>query len=129
MPNCDIKYYYRYFEQAENESVVAEILQQNSEWTVKEPHRFISWERRGLQCEGLSYEAAQCLIRCSPDDGANGFFVALFCRRLAVTQLDSSGGEGNCALVPINLHEIRRIKRKFSFHAPQWKPISKRLKY
>ena len=58
--------------------MVFEILQQKQEWEVVEPVRFSSWTRRGLSTEGLSSTDTNALIRCTPADGANGFFVALF---------------------------------------------------
>lgn len=66
----------------ENESVVAEALHHSrgSGWGLSAPQRFRDWERRGLRCDGLTEEESRCLIRCLPEDGMNGFFVALFQR-------------------------------------------------
>ena len=66
----------------ENESVVAEALQRNrkNRWTLVAPKRFDNWKRRGVRHSGLSDAETQCLIRCLPEDGMNGFFVALFRR-------------------------------------------------
>jgi len=63
-------------------------------WRVASPTRLAQWSRRGLPLdagevkiaggdspkEGCSLTAAQstALIRCSPEDGTNGFFVSLF---------------------------------------------------
>ena len=55
-------------------------------WELKRPLRFHDWHRRGeaatvtngVASHSLSDEELQCLIRCSPDDDLNGFFVALY---------------------------------------------------
>eukprot|EP01038_Epipyxis_sp_PR26KG_P007610 gene7610-10361_t len=72
----------------ENESVVAEILSEyghqnsnngkNSYWKLIFPSRFSNWTRRGLECDGLTENESKCLLRCLPEDGMNGFFVATF---------------------------------------------------
>lgn len=84
----------------ENESVVAEILEACNKgvgeggvaqvtgvvqaeeeawnWKLARPRRFHNWVRRGWPHPGLTSEQQQCLIRCDPSDGLNGFFVALF---------------------------------------------------
>jgi 25S rRNA (cytosine2278-C5)-methyltransferase len=64
----------------ENEQVVSAVL--NSEigldWEIIAPSNFQIWEHRGLPTKDLSEKEAHKLIRCSPEDGTNGFFVALF---------------------------------------------------
>ena len=45
------------------------------------PRRMDSWQRRGLPHGTLSPDDQLKLIRCLPEDGMNGFFVALFVRR------------------------------------------------
>jgi hypothetical protein len=64
----------------ENESVVAEVLKsrRGEGWHLVAPPRLASWKRRGHAFDGLSDEESECLVRCDPSDGANGFFVALF---------------------------------------------------
>ena len=37
-----------------------------------------SWSRRGQAHVGLTDEQSACLVRCHPEDGLNGFFVAQF---------------------------------------------------
>lgn len=66
----------------ENESVVAEALATHRAlgWSLSPPARFASWPRRGLPHECISMEESGCLLRCLPEDGMNGFFVALFVR-------------------------------------------------
>ena len=71
------------FLQEENECVVAEILRLHPEWDVKAPPRLSSWHRRGITTDGLTDSQASCLIRCMPEDGMNGFFVALFVKRIS----------------------------------------------
>jgi 25S rRNA (cytosine2278-C5)-methyltransferase len=67
----------------ENESVVAEVLHspEGKGWQLTAPARMADWTRRGVAFEGLSKAQSDCLIRCHPDDGMNGFFVALFTRK------------------------------------------------
>ncbi|KAJ1426417.1 S-adenosyl-L-methionine-dependent methyltransferase [Ochromonadaceae sp. CCMP2298] len=62
------------------------------EWTVEAPGRFKTWSRRGLPLTDTNTDTdtdtdtgctltaveSQALIRCAPEDGTNGFFVALF---------------------------------------------------
>jgi hypothetical protein len=61
---------------------VAQLLTTHPDWDVKFPPRLTSWTRRGLDgAAGLSSEQSSCLIRCSPEDGMNGFFVALFVKK------------------------------------------------
>lgn len=53
-----------------------------AEWELVAPKRLTSWARRGVVgTSGLRELDAQKLIRCSPDDQTNGFFVALFQRK------------------------------------------------
>jgi putative methyltransferase len=68
----------------ENESVVNEILnkERRSEgWHLVAPPRLASWKRRGLAFGDLTNEESECMIRCAPADGVNGFFVALFAKK------------------------------------------------
>lgn len=88
----------------ENEHVVRKVLaaqqqqqqvqqHKSSEWVLVSPSRFSQWKNRGLTDDGnkddysgnedaLSPDQLRSLIRCSPDDGTNGFFVALFHRTM-----------------------------------------------
>lgn len=94
----------------ENEQVVANIIAKcadsnhsngpSTNWKLVAPQRFINWKHRGniIIRDGdsngsassssyttcLSEEQTQHLIRCSPDDGTNGFFVAVFKRNKVV---------------------------------------------
>ena len=103
---------------------------------VKAPPRFHSWGRRGMEFEGLSSDAAQCLLRCSPEDGHNGFFVAQFERNTSevasVISSDLSGrAPGNMAIsldVPLTTRG-HRISKRSRGDMPSWKHYSKRLKY
>ena len=80
-PNVDLVLYSTcsIFEE-ENEQVVAEILNSFDQegWRLQAPPRLDNWPRRGLVTAGLTEKEARCLIRCSPEDGLNGFFVAQF---------------------------------------------------
>lgn len=66
----------------ENECVVAEVLktQRSLGWSLEAPACLATWKRRGKEVEGISGEEARKLIRCLPEDGCQGFFVALFVR-------------------------------------------------
>ena len=72
--------------QEENEHVVRAVLQHfrsseaaTSERTVSLIPALPQWHRRGVECEGLTPDEAQCLVRVDPtQDNTNGFFVALF---------------------------------------------------
>ena len=52
-----------------------------SEWELSTPSRMVSWHRRGVALAGLGAEDQAKLIRCLPEDGMNGFFVALFVKK------------------------------------------------
>lgn len=65
--------------------MVAELLRTHPEWAVKLPERFLQWPRRGDVVEGLTTAQSSCLVRCSPEDGMNGFFVALFVKNASQT--------------------------------------------
>ncbi len=47
-------------------------------WRLVEPRRLLSWARRGVPFDGLTDAERHCLVRCHPEDGVNGFFVAVF---------------------------------------------------
>jgi putative methyltransferase len=70
----------------ENEDVVAKALQKYDN-SVEKPAGVGKWElkvclptwsRRGKPNGSLSSEQSEALIRCLPEDGTNGFFVAYF---------------------------------------------------
>jgi putative methyltransferase len=73
----------------ENEQVVARILQNHhAQWQLEKILPF--WNHRGNilresfvgNCGGLTgKELAEFVVRCSPQDGTNGFFVSCFTRR------------------------------------------------
>ncbi|CAG8472481.1 2174_t:CDS:10 [Paraglomus occultum] len=66
----------------ENERVVKEILQTTDDFVLADRDKVIpSWERRGDNNE-LAEDTAQKLIRTSPEDSTNGFFVACFVRKV-----------------------------------------------
>ncbi|KAG9017152.1 hypothetical protein FRB90_001576 [Tulasnella sp. 427] len=66
----------------ENEHVVRDVLAASDGQFDLAPksETLPAWSRRGLDDE-LPGSGAQSLIRCSPEDGTNGFFVACFQRR------------------------------------------------
>ena len=63
---------------AENEDVVAEVLRAHPGWDVMCPPSMAQWKRRGQHHAELSQVQSSALIRCEPEDGLNGFFVANF---------------------------------------------------
>ena len=46
-----------------------------------------TWHRRGNSFPGLTESQQNSLIRCLPEDGMNGFFVALFIRKVCVHKI------------------------------------------
>ena len=76
--------------EAENEGVISEVLasqydtnhRSHGEWDVAAAPRLANWQRRGLaSCTSLEASQLQNLIRCDPEDGLNGFFVALLVKK------------------------------------------------
>lgn len=133
--------------QVENECVVAEILQRNSGWKISSPPRFQSWERRGFYIPQLTTEQSNCLIRCAPDDGANGFFVALFhrlsiesqhkiiqCHSKVEMHLDSEhhalDEDVDISIYKKRMHSSgKKDDNKRNGTNMQWQHFSKRFKY
>lgn len=70
----------------ENEFVVRELLKssEGQSWQLVAPYRMATWERRGNSVDGLTEFEQQCLVRCLPEDGMNGFFVSLFVRKTSM---------------------------------------------
>eukprot|EP01039_Chlorochromonas_danica_P006960 gene6959-7700_t len=92
----------------ENEQVVASFLRSEvgNDWELKGPQRLKNWKRRGISHDGqatgltLSTEEARKVVRCSVEDGTNGFFVAVFRRkagrpRLVPPKMQSEGVVSN----------------------------------
>ncbi|KAJ3367383.1 hypothetical protein GGF31_007548 [Allomyces arbusculus] len=66
----------------ENEQVVAAILAAQNNFELAPRDRVLpTWPHRGEDGHGLSAEDANKVVRAAPDDGTNGFFVALFVRK------------------------------------------------
>lgn len=69
----------------ENEGVVGRVLARHPHlaraWRLA--RALPRWERRGESAPGVSLSPEHCArcVRCTPADGTNGFFVALFVRR------------------------------------------------
>lgn len=64
--------------QAENEAVVASTLKTQSCPTFHLVACLPNWTRRGMEFSELTSIQSNCLVRASPEDGTNGFFVAVF---------------------------------------------------
>jgi hypothetical protein len=104
--------------------VVAEILKSFPSWELKCPTRLSStWKRRGFATNGLSESQANCLIRCHPEDGMNGFFVALFVRKGRPEQCPAKRESRDFDASEDT--EVRRLKRRRLDPLRQWKPIHK----
>lgn len=81
----------------ENEAVVAAALASAAAlgWALADA--LPGWHRRGLPTEGVGLSAEQCerCVRCLPEDGCGGFFVARFERTSAAARAArASGGAG-----------------------------------
>jgi hypothetical protein len=108
----------------ENEDVVAEILQNFPSWELKCPTRLAStWKRRGFVTSGLSESQANCLIRCHPEDGMNGFFVALFVRKQQTEQCSAKREVRDFDVSAET--EVRQLKRRRHPSPRRWRPIHK----
>lgn len=95
--------------------MVVEILKNNPDWELKCPPRFRSWKRKGLRCSGLLQSQADCLIRCHPEDGMNGFFVALFVRKSSQPT----------AKYKRSIPQVCRQGKRRRVVTVKWKPIHK----
>jgi putative methyltransferase len=104
----------------ENEGVVSDALRVMSEqsWELIPPRNFSTWKRRGHIVCGLSGDQASCLIRCLPEDGTNGFFVALFKRNGRVYEGIENAALHTTVMVDRNhrdgtsLHELTTNKKR-----------------
>lgn len=117
--------------------MVLEILQQQKEWKLVAPFRFESWARRGLPTVGLDQNETDSLVRCTPADGANGFFVALFQKKqneVVDSNLVLSSGldldrDMQATRDVLNVRNRNAGKRKVADIAGLWQHMSKRLKF
>lgn len=120
--------------QIENEDVVAEVLRQSPDWQVIEPPNMVAWKRRGVPGSALSEQQQHCVIRCMPEDGMNGFFVALFVKTHSnhmhsqdaivneISEVSKTGS--NNEEVDIVESKISGRKRRRSHCGKWWKPLS-----
>jgi 25S rRNA (cytosine2278-C5)-methyltransferase len=120
----------------ENEGVVAKVLASptiSKNWELKSPKRLQSWKRRGSPHDELSVAQSACLIRCHPDDGMNGFFVALFVKKQSRTAVVSAedacrsfvtrpGASESTTAVPEYAHCFQQLKSRDN--QKLWKPLS-----
>lgn len=123
----------------ENEQVVANALnwshRSGKGWKVMAPKGWISWKRRGMSISDstglpssnssiptLSAQELKCLIRCFPEDGTNGFFVAMFTRDIA---LPISQGTD---LVELQSHITQEVGLEVSTTVSKLTAAKKRLK-
>lgn len=91
---------------AENEAVVDGALRQAAPAGWRLADALPTWPRRGEQSAGVGLSAEQCAlcVRCLPEDGTNGFFVARFERseravgHAAATAAADAHGAGGRAL-------------------------------
>ena len=81
----------------EDEEVVRDALAQlngeKKEWRLERIAPEV--KRRGHDCEGLSEEEKECVVRCEMGDGmGQGFFVCLFRREKAVSDARRAAARG-----------------------------------
>lgn len=97
--------------EAEDEDVVAHVLQANPDWTLVPC--MPTWHGRGRSVEGkLTADQAQCVVRVDPyEDQTCGFFVALFARRSSVVS-GGAGGGGGTKLTEEQLEQRKRRNAK-----------------
>jgi putative methyltransferase len=69
--------------QAAKDSAITSLV--SADWELVAPIGFEDWTRRGNASSNLSEQQSACLLRCLPEDGTNGFFVAMFQRKAAST--------------------------------------------
>jgi len=123
---------------------VAEALRRHGDWNVQQPIRFRHWKRRGWPCAGLSDEQRNCLIRCDPTDGMNGFFVALLVKNSSVSSTSPPPVPCPCPCPEpesrtgvvvrtdhISLHEeeiVRKVRKRPRHNKTRswWEPWSKK---
>jgi putative methyltransferase len=91
----------------ENEEVVSGILNKQKEFKLADATEVLpEWSHRGELGHGLNVEDTAKVVKASPADGTNGFFVALFVRCDASgvakedTGISSTINEINMNLVP-----------------------------
>ena len=113
-----------------------------------------SWQRRGLPHEKLTMEQSNCLIRCDPSDGMNGFFIALFMKKcpignnnyipvasISVTpENDKAENLTGLEMIPRNTVDSGKYnisgsdnnkfsnQRKYKGGNSYWMPVSKKLR-
>jgi putative methyltransferase len=106
----------------ENEQVVAHGLKEGESlgWSIHAPKRFQTWSRRGVSCPDLSALQSSCLIRCLPEDGMNGFFVALFKRNEASESMDAVQIEEEAPPAALPKQKYVRLMRRTDL----WRPLT-----
>ena len=103
------------------------MLKLSQDWDLVKPQRFCSWTRRGVESCGLSSDQVDCLIRCAPSDGANGFFVALF--KLRETDCIVNSRNRLCEGSTLDIKSAGRRDRKRKLSISPWRNLSKRQRY
>uniref|UniRef100_A0A0A9G961 SAM-dependent MTase RsmB/NOP-type domain-containing protein n=1 Tax=Arundo donax TaxID=35708 RepID=A0A0A9G961_ARUDO len=73
--------------QAENEDVVNAVLPLATSLGFELTTPFPQWHRRGLPV----FEGSEHLLRTDPEDGLEGFFIALFVRKAAASGVEEPG--------------------------------------
>uniref|UniRef100_A0A0A9F4Y4 SAM-dependent MTase RsmB/NOP-type domain-containing protein n=1 Tax=Arundo donax TaxID=35708 RepID=A0A0A9F4Y4_ARUDO len=94
--------------QAENEDVVNAVLPLATSLGFELASPFPQWHRRGLPV----FDGSEHLLRTDPDDGLEGFFIALFVRKAAASALEEPGEDGSLGMTrkPV-------LKRRYGFKA------------
>ena len=110
----------------ENEDVVAEALASVAAtgWMLDAPARLSSWKRRGLAHPALTAQQSHQLIRCAPEDGLNGFFVAQFRRRISGHEdVHSSKRSATDPELARHSERVNEPQRKRSRRLGDWRPL------
>ena len=91
----------------------------SNEWKLINPKRMNEWKRRGEKISTitdengniyrLTDEQLNCLIRCHPTDGMNGFFVAIFMKIKSNNKTDN-----------IITKQIKEIKHQNNDKVDEW---------
>uniref|UniRef100_A0A0A9AVW2 SAM-dependent MTase RsmB/NOP-type domain-containing protein n=1 Tax=Arundo donax TaxID=35708 RepID=A0A0A9AVW2_ARUDO len=77
--------------QAENEDVVNAVLPLATSLGFELATPFPQWRRRGLPV----FEGSEHLLRTNPEDGLEGFFIALFVRKAAPSGVEEPVEDGS----------------------------------
>ncbi|KAJ1915180.1 hypothetical protein H4219_004451 [Mycoemilia scoparia] len=121
----------------ENEHVVAKVLGQQDRFLLAQRKDVLpGWPRRGLETPLLTKEQSDSVIRASPEDGMNGFFVSCFVVDPSASPIPVEAKDGNidettsiesATNVPDDkIKQIRGTKREIDSKPPSSNASKKR---